>query len=418
MEQPTSPSFTFEPNSERFVRDPYPDFAWLRENAPIYYWGEYDNWLISGAEQVRKMLTDERLSASVKDWAHYNGSLFEQPRFAAWAKINAAGLFVLDSAAHARVRKLASVAFTPRAVSRLDDSIDAIVGASLDRVTAGGVEQINVRDYAEVIPLEVVCDLLGIPADDRAAFRRFGVVVVNSVMPSTDMAQLEASADAHTEGFALLERIIGERRAMSQRPDDLLTDLIEANEDGQRLTDIELISLTSGLIAAGSDTTVYGICYAIRSLLRHPEALRELQTDPSLLRGAIEESLRWDFFSKAGVMRYALADCEWEGVQLRKGQMLLGMINAAGRDPAVYEDPDRFDIHRDYRQNLSFGLGRHFCLGANLARSEIMRAVEALLIDRYPQATLVGEPVFNLNNVLMRETTELLVRLGPKAVPA
>jgi cytochrome P450 enzyme len=414
MDTPTLPTFEFVPDSEHFCTDPHPTYAWLRANAPIYHWAERDALLVSRMAELREFFNEPRLSTDARLWEHYPGdALFSQPRYAAWARLNRSGLFQLAPADHARVRKLASVALTPRAVRRMDAMVQRAVDESLAALTAGGDEVVNLCDFAEPIPLTVICDLLGVPTHHRAAFRRFGIAMIRSVQPHRMLEVLDEIADAATEGVALLEQLIGEARAADPRPATLLGDWIDANEDAQRLADDELMSLVNALIVAGSDTTVHGTCYAAYALLRHPEALRELQADRSLLRGAIEESLRWDQFGKVGLVRYATEAFEFCGVPLRKGQLIMALSAAAGRDGEVYADPDRFDIRRDHLPNLTFGLGRRFCLGVNLARSEMMCAVETLLLDRFPEAELAGPPVLDHANPVMRAMVDLPIRLGP-----
>lgn len=417
MDTPTSPTFEFVPDSEGFAADPHPTYAWLRSNAPIYHWLERDSLVVSRMAELREFFNEPRLSVDPRVWEHYPGSeLFSQPRYAAWARLERSGLFQLPPADHARVRKLASVALTPRAVRRMDATVQRAVDESLAAVIANMVasnsEVVNICDFAEPIPLTVICDLLGVPQHYRAAFRRFGLAVIRSIQPFKRIEELDEIADAATEGVALLEAMIGEARAADPRPATLLGDWIDANEDAQRLADDELLGLVNALIVAGSDTTVHGTCYAVYALLRHPQALRELQADRSLLRGAIEESLRWDQFGKVGLVRYATEDFEFCGTPIRKGQLIMALSGAAGRDAEVFEDADRFDIRRDHLPNLTFGLGRRFCLGANLARSEMMCAVGTLLLDRFPEAQLAGPPMLDHENPVMRAMIDLPVRLG------
>jgi cytochrome P450 enzyme len=413
MAPPTPPTFEFAPDSERFSADPHPTHAWLRANAPIYHWAERDALVVSRMTELREFFNEPRLSTDARLWEHYPADdLFCEPRYTAWARLTRSGLFQLPPADHARVRKLASAALTPRAVRRMDATVQRAVDESLAALTAKGDEVVNLCDFAEPIPLAVICDLLGVPARYRAAFRRFGIAVIRAVQPCDRIEALNEIADAATEGVALLEQMIGEARAMNPRPATLLGDWIDANEDAQRLADDELMGLVNALLVAGSDTTVHGTCYAVHALLRHPEALRELQADRSLLRGAIEESLRWDMFGKIGLVRYATEDFEFCGTAVRKGQLIMALSGAAGRDGEVYEDPDRFDIRRDHLPNASFGIGRRFCLGANLARSEMMCAVGTLLLDRFPEAELAGPVVVDHENPVMRAMINLPVRLG------
>lgn len=410
---PSDASFVFDPTSEAFAYDPYPTYAWLREHAPVYYWAERDTYVLSRMEDARSFFTHELLTTDVHVWEHHPGmSMYDQPGFEAFGRINKASLFNLSPQDHARVRKLTSVALTPRAVRRMHDSIAAIVDRTLDEVASQG-EVVNIRDFAEAIPLAVICDLVGIPTQLRAEFRVFGQAAIRSAQPTTDGETLASLADAFAQGAALLERIIEDRRSDPNPPDDLLTDFVQACEEGQRLSNDELISIVFALIIAGSDTTVHGTCYAVQTLLSHPEALAAIRADRSLLRAAIEESLRWNSFGKLGTYRYATQDMELFGVKLRKGQAVVMLMGSVLRDERAFERPDVYDIHRDQHNNLTFGLGRHFCLGANLARAEIIQAIETLLLDRYPEASLAGEPVVDIANPLMRPMVELPVRLGP-----
>ena len=410
----TSEAFVFDPNSEAFSYDPYPTYAWMREHAPAYYWAERDMIVLTRLEDMRTFFTHEQLSTDIHQWAHFPGeAMYSQPGLEGYAWMIRNTLFNMPPEDHARVRKLSSVALTPRAVRRMHDSIAATVDRYLDELVAPGAEVVNIRDLAEPIPLAVICDLIGVPAELRADFRKFGQAAIKSVQPTNDPETLREISANLSAGMALVERMVVERRADPNPPDDLLTDFIRANEEGRGLSDDELMMIIFGLITAGSDTTVHGTCYAVYSLLRHPEALAELQADRSLLRGAIEETLRWDSFGKIGLYRYALEDMEIAGAKVRKGQAVSVLSGAAGRDERTYERADEFDIHRDYLGNLTFGLGRHFCLGANLARAELTQAIETLLLDRFPEAKLAGDPVIDVENPVMRPITDLPVRLGP-----
>ncbi len=413
--------FVFNPDSEQFASDPYPTYAWLRTNAPIYHWAQRDTLLLTRLEDLRTFFTHDQLSTDITNWDQHPGAkMFAQPGFEAWGAMISSSVFLLSPADHARVRKLASVALTPRAVRAMDGAVRQAVEDSLDALTASGDEVVNIRDFAETIPLTIICDLFGVPREMRADFRTFGLSAIRSVQPNLDPASLGEIAAGFTLGAGLLEQLIEARRADPEPPADLLTSFIQARDEAHRLSTGELTALIFALITAGSDTTVHGTCYAVLALLQHPQALAELQADHSLLRGAVEESLRWDNFGKVGLFRYALSDFEFAGVPVHKGQAVGGLVGAALRDPEVFPDPDRFDIHRDYQANITFGLGRHFCLGANLARAEIMKAVEVLLLERFPHATLAGDPVVDYNNSIIRSIEELPVRLGTdqgKALP-
>ncbi|MCA9697810.1 MAG: cytochrome P450, partial [Myxococcales bacterium] len=349
-------NFVFDPTTEAFAYDPYPTYAWLRANAPVYYWAERDTYVLSRQEESRAFFTHDLLTTDIHQWEHHPGpGMYEQPGFEAFGRIQRSSPFSLAPQDHARVRKLSSVALTPRAVRRMHDAIADIVDRTLDEIVARDGEVINVRDFAEIIPLEVICDLVGIPAGLRAEFRVFGQAAIRAAQPTTDGETLASMAGAFEQGVALLERIIEDRRADQNPPDDLLTDFIQASDEGQRMSNDELISIVFALIVAGSDTTVHGTCYAVESLLRHPEALAEIRADRSLLRGAIEECLRWNSFGKLGTYRYATQDMEFAGAKLRKGQAVVMLMGSVLRDERAYDHPERFDIHRDYQGSLTFG---------------------------------------------------------------
>ncbi|NVB38152.1 cytochrome P450 [Pseudenhygromyxa sp. WMMC2535] len=410
----SSDDFVLDTESEAFTRDPYPTYAWLRENAPVYYWPQKDTVVLSRFDDLRSFFVGDHLSTNIHDWEHHPGmGIYEQPGFEGFAKIHRNSFFNIPQADHARIRKLTSVALTPRAVRRMKQHIVDIVDRNLDELIASGDEVVNLRPFADAIPLAVICDLIGVPEELRKDFRVAGQAVLRSIQPTNSPEELAATAVNLNGAVALVEKMLTDRRADPNPPDDLLTDFIQANEDGDRLSDDELVMIIFGLITAGSDTTVHAICYATRSLLLHPEALAELQADRSLLRSAAEETLRWDSFGKVGLFHYAREDMEMGGVPVRKGQAVAVAMGAAFRDDKAYERADEFDIHRDYSGSLVFGLGRHFCLGANLARAELMQAIETLLLDRFPAAKLAGDVEFDVSNPVMRPMTNLPIRLGP-----
>ncbi len=324
----------------------------------------------------------------------------------------ASSLTVQPPADHLRLRKLINPAVSPRAVERLRQRVQRVVDATLVEAIRG--ESLDVRrDFAEWLPLRVIADMLDIPAAHEAAFRAFSVAVMTAANPWIAPEELLRVATIAVGSRGILLEIIDERRR--RLGDDLLSDLIRAEETGDRLSSDEVVTLIASLVIAGSDTTVHALCFAVLDLLRHPEAWRAVARDRSLLRNAVEESLRHEPFGKFGsVPRYALEDVELRGTLIPKGELAMPLIPATHRDPRVYPDPDIFDIHRELSSTLVFGIGPHVCVGAALARLELEVAV-GTLIERFPSMTLVDEaPVFR-PNPQMRDMESLRVALRSEA---
>ncbi|CAM5721137.1 Cytochrome P450 OS=Streptomyces alboniger OX=132473 GN=CP975_14260 PE=3 SV=1 [Streptomyces alboniger] len=258
------------------------------------------------------------------------------------------------------------------------------------------------------LPLTIICELLGVPEADRAAFRAWSTQVV-----ALDDAQ--KSARAQQEMAAYLAGLAEEKRRLRDAEEgDLLHALVRANDtDGaDRLTPQELLGMAFLLLVAGHETTVNLIANAVHLLLSHPEQLAALRADPELLHGAVEETLRFEAPAPAGTYRYAAEPITLGGARIPAGARVVLSIAAAHRDPARFPAPDRFDIHRDpaeTRAHLAFGHGLHHCLGAPLARLEATSALRALL-DRFPRLALEGDGAPRWRSSLMRGLRELPVR--------
>jgi cytochrome P450 len=295
-----------------------------------------------------------------------------------------------------------------RAVARMREPVQRIVDATLEEAIRG--ESLDVRrDFAEWLPLRVIADMIDIPAAHEATFRAFSAAVITAANPWLAPEELLRVATTALQGRRVLLEIIDERRG--RLGDDLLSDLIRAEEAGDRLSSDELVALIAALVVAGSDTTVHALCFAVLDLLRHPEVWRAIIADRSLVRNAVEESLRHEPFAKFGsVPRYALEDAEIHGIPIPKGDMAVPLIPATARDPSVYPDPDVFDVHRKLSSTLVFGVGPHVCVGAALARLELDVAL-GTLIERFPSMRLVDEAPAFRPNPQMRDMESLRVAL-------
>ena len=282
----------------------------------------------------------------------------------------------LDPPDHTRLRKLVSKAFTPRVVAALRPRIEAIVDEQFTAV-AGTGEMDVVSGLAYPLPVRIICEMLGVPAADHELFSEFSRWLVRGLDPAltiTDPADAEGIERAR-EGFRDYFTDLIARRRTDPR-DDLLTSLIRAEADGDKLSHEELLATCTLLLVAGHETTANLIANGVIALLRHPDQLAALRADPSLVDGAVEEVLRFDPPVQL-TTRITRSATRFGSVDVPADAVLLLLIAAANRDPAEFDEPDRFDIRRTPNHHLAFAAGAHFCLGSGLARLEASIALSA-----------------------------------------
>ncbi len=295
----------------------------------------------------------------------------------------------LDDPDHARLRALVSKAFTPRLIERLRGRIEVLCEELLDAMKRKGERrgQIElVADYALPLPATVIAELLGVPAEDHAKFHRWSNRLV-SVSSKRDMLR------ALPTGFSFvryLRKLIERRRAASR--DDLITALVRAEEAGDKLSEDELLAMAFLLLVAGHETTVNLIASGTLALLEHPEQAEALKNDPSLVKPAVEELLRYTSPVEMATERYAREDVEIEGTTIPRGELVLAVLGSANRDEWHFENPSVLNLARDPNRHLTFGRGGvHHCLGAPLARMEGQIAISAFL-RHFPEARLAVAP--------------------------
>jgi cytochrome P450 len=300
-------------------------------------------------------------------------------------------LFMLqqDPPNHTRLRRLVSSAFTPRAIAALRANVARIVDDCLDRVAARGEMDVIV-DLGLPVPSTVICEMLGVPVGDRDRFTAWTATATHALASQflTPERRLEVQTAAMSLAVYFQELIETRRGHLS---DDLLSALIRAEEAGDRLSGVELISQAIGLLIAGFETTIGLIGNGVRALIRHPDELRKLRARPELITSAVEECLRFDGpIVLTG--RVLHADVEFGGKTIPKDSRVWGMLAAANRDPAMFPDPDRFDVERQPNEHLAFGGGPHYCLGGHLARLEGQIAI-GRLVERFTDLALVSDTV-------------------------
>jgi cytochrome P450 enzyme len=408
-EQSAQPAIDFRPYAPGFDENPHPVFQQLREQAPVYYWADGRAWIVSKHDDILSLVRDKRFTPDRAKWEHAGGGGIDHisPEL---QELNREGLFSLSDQAHARVRKLVSPALTPRAIERLRPEIQAIVDDVLDAVAAKGTIEV-VSDFADQIPARVIGSMLKIPRGREQLFQNFTYAVVKTFMPglvaTEDIPGLRRDI---AEGIRLVSETIEERRH-NPLEDDILTNLIQTEEQGDRLSKPELLSLVSALIVGGFETTVHLIGFTVLNMLRRPEVFEQVKAEPDLVKNLVEEVLRHDNFGKLGIARYALEDVEISGVTIKKGQMAILSLGSGLRDESVYDKAETFDIRRNTTASIAFGNGAHFCIGANLARLELQVAI-ATMIRRFPEMRMASEPTFGPHPVI-RKLDKLLVDLRP-----
>jgi len=350
--------------------DPYPVLAGLREASPF---AEFDGvFVVAGRHaDISAVLrspnaSSERNKSLVAMQAQRRAR--ERPSFLS-----------LDPPDHTRLRRLVSKAFTARTVARLEPRIRAVTAELLTAGAAGRQLEV-VSQLAYPLPVRIISELLGVPLGDYQRFAGWSARLAHSLQPGFGLTREEAETRitdtqaASDEFAAYFSELIAVRRARPAA--DLLSEMIAAEDQGEKLTEDELIATCVLLLVAGHETTVGLISNAILALLRHPAQLALLRADPSLAAGAVEETLRYDApVQMTG--RVARGGVQVGNVAARDGALVLLLLAAAGRDPEVFRDPDTFDIRRGASNHLAFAAGPHFCLGAPLARLEATIAIEA-----------------------------------------
>ncbi|GAA3929187.1 cytochrome P450 [Actinomadura viridis] len=386
--------------SRAFTDDPYAAYAELRARGPVHpidFPRGAEAFLVVDHEHGRAALNDPRLS---KDTAHSSLPVAAEPYFGGT-------MLGMDPPGHTRLRGLVAKAFTARRVEALRPRVEEITGELLDGIAARGEADL-IDDFAVPLPIQVICELLGVPAADRGRFRRWTAVITAPVL-SPEMYDRWREAAGAFNGYLL--EVFAERRAHPQ--DDLVSGLLGARDGDAALSEADLLGTIMLLIIAGHETTVNLIGNAVLALLTTPGQRALLRGRPELLPGAIEEFLRHDGPVERATQRIALEDMEIAGTRIPQGAWVHVSLGAAGRDPAAFDAPDTLDVTRAPHRHLAFGHGIHFCLGAPLARLEARIAIGGLL-ERFPDlapAVPPGELERHRNGSIIRGVAALPVRV-------
>lgn len=388
----------FDPSDLGFIADPYPVLDALREATPIFWNETTSQWTLTRFSDVQESLRDRRMGRSYTHlYTHAQvGRAEPDPRWAAFLQHERWSLLCLEPPDHTRIRRLVAKVFTPRAVAALRPAVQGFSDELFDRCREMGEFEL-LRDYAQPYSVAVIASMLGVPRSDTQLLLDWSHAIVKMYELSTT-DEVRAAADrAAGEYIEYTKALIAEKR---RSPDGLLVaELVRVEDEGDTLTEDEIVSTTMVLLEAGHEATVNTLGNGMRAILRHPGEWQRVVGGEVPAKVAVEEMLRWDpplhLFE-----RWVLDDgVEIAGQPIEVGQEIAMLFGAAQRDPRRFANADRFDIGRGDTAHIGFGGGIHFCVGAPLARQEIEVSV-AGLAARFPEIEMAAEPVYHPNFVI------------------
>ena len=378
-------TFDLEKLTPEFYANPYPTYRALRETEPVkrlpngsYFLTRYDD-LVAAYKNTKAYSSDKKKEFAPK----YGASLLYEH--------HTTSLVFNDPPAHTRVRRLIMGALSPRAIAGMEPDLVRLVDRLLDAIAAKGKVDL-IDDFAAAIPIEVIGNLLDVPQDEREPLRDWSLAILGALEPVI-APDVFARGNAAVKDFLLyLEVLVARRRAKPGNPDrDVLTRLIQGEDNGERLTEKELLHNCIFLLNAGHETTTNLIGNGLVALQDHASEKQRLIENPTLIKTAVEEMLRFESSNQLG-NRMTVEPLELGGIPLPSGTPVTLCIGAANRDPAQFADPERLDIGRTPNRHLAFGTGAHQCAGMALARLEGAVAISRFLA-RFPDYALSGKPV-------------------------
>lgn len=373
-----------DPKSWDNVQDPFPLYAWLRDHDPLHWSPSLNAWAVTRWADVLEVFNRPRTFSADRFRKVDERYASRRPTVRAVAEVLGHWIVFRDPPDHDRLRGLLQSSFTPKHLASSRDRIQATVDLLLDRVVAGGRMDF-IRELAFPLPAMVIAGLMGAPAEDLEPIKTWSDRLASYLGGAVD------ERDNFDEAIAGVAGLVGYFRGLleehERRPrDDLMSLLLRAEHEGERLTRDEVVANCVLLLFAGHETTTNLIGNGLFHLLRHPEQAALVRHDPALLHGAVEELLRYDGPVPA-TMKIATEDVPWHGKTIRRGDMVVPFLASANRDPSQFPDPDTLDVRRHIERHVAFAWGIHFCLGAWLARLEA-RVVLATVLRRLPGLAL------------------------------
>jgi cytochrome P450 len=394
--------------SESFFANPHPTFERLRAEAPVFFFKPLQSFILTRAADIEAFVKNPRFSSRrATELLGALGLLGEdegsKKMLANWSRL----VFFQEAPRHTLLRQLIMKGFSPVAIESLRPRIAAIVREALERVRAQ--DEVNVvSDFAEPIAINSIAELFAIPHADRPLFMKWSVDVLKPAGGGVNSEEVKRTVkQSANDMLDYMARLAAERRKVPG--DDLVSRFIAA-EEGQPELVGEAVIQSFQMVAGGFVTSMNQISNAVLALLKHPEELRKLREEPSLLKSALEECLRHEP-AALSIHRLCVEDSELHGTKISKGQFVYAMVASANRDPEAFPEADRFDITRARNRHATFGVGSHYCLGAPLIRMEMEEAVRALLL--LPRWELSGRPYdYSGSNFQDRGPSSLHVRFS------
>ncbi len=411
---PGSPDFQFDPYHPDFERDPYPTWTLLREHAPVFWWAESNAWVLTRHADVTDVMRDEEhFTTDRRLWDGYEPppeALQDLP----FVRMMSANLFAYEGAEHTRLRRLASVALTRRAVRDLIPLMERLIEDLLAPILHRGEVEL-IEEIASIYPVTVVSRLLGVPekSDREREFKHFSDGLVAAASPVVADEYKLRAFNLGNQFISQVEELMEEKRRAPAN--DLMTDMLQAESEGDRFTPDEITSMIMAILVAGSETTANSMALGLVDLLRHPEQYALFRDRPELRSNAVAEMVRYQMPGRF-LTRFVREPLSFRGENFQTGQLILCAVPAAQRDPAYIEDPDRFDITRTPVDSSAFGIGRHFCLGAQLARLELEVSLGSI-VETLPDLALSIDPseLEFRHNPTVRGPDKLPLRFTPQA---
>lgn len=392
--------------SSEFLQNPYPSFKKIRDEAPVFWSEQGKYWLVTGYPEARAILHDNDFAKGFRPFtplqkivAHFVGAEELINEVSQWVALK-------NPPEHSRIRSCQNKAFTPTTLGRLKPHIQETADRLLDDVAAKGQMEL-ISEYAFVLPVVVIAEMLGVPVEDRQKLREWSDILTSLLEPSHTMnpGKMHELLHANKAFKDYLRPLVEERRKNPKQ--DLISELLKTQAETEKLTDEELVANCVFMLIAGHETTVKLIGNGVHALLTHPEQMNLLRDNPDLTPHAVEEILRYQ--SPVQILRrLPTHDIEIAGQKIEKNALVVIALGACNRDPRVFVEPEKFDISRQEVKHLAFGEGIHFCLGAYLARAEADIALRTLF-KRFPKIALKDHDVTYLEPFGLRGLKELYV---------